>query len=99
MKPIKRKLIYIFKDTVLRLRIRWESENSITLSTGYHVDRNSKGKTKWDGQRCKHNTFHGKNKIPASTINKALEEFEERINQVFYHYESLDKIPTPTDFK
>lgn len=98
MKPIKRRYSYIFKDTALRLRITWE-KCGVTLSTGYHIDREVKGKAKWDGRRCKLNTYHGKGKLPALTINKALDELEEKINQAFYHFESIEQVPSPAELK
>ncbi len=95
MTPIKRKLLYIFRGTLLRLRITWNHGQSVTISVGYHVDRTDpNGKPKWDGSRCVRNTFHGNDKIPASTINRILENLEERIDQVFYGYEQSDEIPT-----
>lgn len=99
MTPIKRRLLYIFRDDLLRLRITWES-GSITLSTGYHVTRkDSKGRAIWDGSRCKANTTHGKDKIPATIINKVLQGIEDKVEQVFYHFEMDNKVPTKEEFK
>lgn len=100
MTPIKRRLLYIFRGTLLRLRITWNHGQSLTLSVGYHVDKtDAKGKAKWDGTRCKTNTTHGKDKITASVINKALEQLEDKINLAFYKYETIDAIPTPLQLK
>ena len=100
MTPIKRKLLYIFRGTLLRLRIKWSENNALTLSIGYNVDRfDSSGKPKWDGERCIRNTFHGKEKIPASTINRVLVNLEANIENAFISFEMQDKIPTKDQMK
>lgn len=94
MTPIKRKLLYIFRGTLLRLRISWDHGKTLTLSVGYHVDRtDAKGKPKWDGSRCVRNTTHGEDKVPAATINKVLEQLEDKIDKAFLVFENNDKIP------
>lgn len=102
MTPIKRRLTYFFRENgnaLLRLRIRWNG-NTYNMSVGYKIDRtDSKGKEKWDGHRCKASTFHGPDKTPASTINKALENLEERIDKAFYSFEIADTVPTADDLK
>lgn len=99
MTPIKRHLLYIFRDTLLRLRITWPG-NSLTLSVGYHVDRtDAKGKPKWDGSRCRINTTHGKDKVSASIINNAIENLEQRIENAFLVFEKADKAPTSQQLK
>lgn len=100
MTPIKRKLLYIFRGTLLRLRIRWDHDKSLTLSVGYHVERtDSKGKMKWDGIRCIRNTTHGTDKVSASIINKVLEQLEEKVDKAFYVFESKDCIPNVSELK
>lgn len=100
MTPIKRKLLYIFRGTLLRLRIKWEGGNELTLSIGYNVDRtDSNGKQKWDGTRCVRNTFHGKEKIPASVINRTLVNLEAQIDEAFASFELKDEIPTKDQLK
>lgn len=100
MTPIKRKLLYIFRGTLLRLRITWDHGKTLTLSVGYHVDRvDTKGKAKWDGSRCIRNTTHGEEKVPASIINKVLEQLEEKIDKSFYVFEQKDCIPKAKDLK
>lgn len=100
MTPIKRKLLYIFRGTLLRLRISWGKGNSVTLSIGYHIDRvDSKGKPKWDGMRCRPNTTHGKDKVPALTINKSLDALEDKVNTAFYSFEAEDRMPTKEQLK
>lgn len=102
MTPIKRRLTYFFRENgnpLLRLRIRWNG-NTYNMSVGYKIDKtDSKGRAKWDGYRCKASTYHGPDKIPASIINKALENLEERIDNAFYSFEIDDKIPSVEDLK
>lgn len=100
MTPIKRRLLYIFRGTLLRLRISWDHGKTLTLSVGYHVDKtDSKGKPKWDGSRCKANTTHGEDKVPAATINKVLEQLEDKIDKAFYVFECKEVIPETSDLK
>lgn len=95
MTPIKRRLTYfIRKNTNLRLRISWNG-NNYDLSVGYNIEKeDNRGRKKWDGRRCKAATTHGVDKIPAATINKAIENLEDKINQFFYSYEIVDSVPT-----
>lgn len=54
MIPIKRKLLYIFMDSLLRLRITWNQGTLLTVSVGYHVARtDSRGRVSWDDCRCR----------------------------------------------
>lgn len=100
MTPIKRKLLYIFRGSLLRLRISWNHGTTLTLSVGYHVDRtDAKGKPKWDGSRCIRNTTHGENKVPAATINKVLEQLEDKIDKAFLLFENNDIIPSCKELK
>lgn len=83
----------------MRLRIRWNG-NAYNISVGYRVDReDSRGRKKWDGSRCKANTTHGTDKTPASVINKALENLEEKIDKAFYSFEIADTIPSVDDIR
>lgn len=100
MTPIKRKLLYIFRGSLLRLRVSWNHGEMITLSVGYHVDKtDAKGRSKWDGSRCRQNTTHGEDKVPAATINKALEILEDKVDKVFLEFEKQDIIPTKEQMK
>lgn len=100
MTPIKRKLLYIFRGSLLRLRITWNQSESLTLSVGYHVDRtNDKGTPKWSGNRCLPNTSHGPDKTPASVINRELELIEEKINRAFAEFELREINPTKEQIK
>lgn len=94
MTPINRTFAYYIKDrSVLHLVIRW-NENKLFVSTGYHVNRNT-----FDGMRCKNNSSHGTAKIPASSINAALENLEAKVNRVFYNFEISDRIPGTAEMR
>lgn len=100
MTPIKRRLLYIFRGSLLRLRISWDHGTRFTLSVGYSIDRtDAKGKPKWDGTRCVRNTTHGEDKVPASTINKVLDQLEAQVDEAFAYFEDLDLTPTLSDLK
>lgn len=100
MTPIKRRLLYIFRDTLLRLRITWNHGTSLTISVGYHVDKtDSRGRPSWDGTRCRKNTTHGKDRISAGIINKELENLEDRISKAFFYFENIDAMPSKEDLK
>lgn len=100
MTPIKRRLLYIFRGSLLRLRITWNHGDALTLSVGYHVDKiGSNNKKIWDGSRCKANTTHGPDKVPAAIINKALENLETKVFNAFYKFESEDRIPSVEELK
>lgn len=94
MTPVKRRLLYIFRDTLLRLRISWPKGNTLTLSVGYHIDRR-----RWDGSRCTRNSSHGPQQIPAATINRTLQSLEDTITAAFYSFEAKDITPTPAQLK
>lgn len=100
MTPIRRKLLYIFRGSLLRLRITWDHGQTLTLSVGHHVDRTDpKGKPKWDGSRCRMNTVHGDDKTPAAVINRDIERLEESIDKAFLDFETLDKIPSKEELR
>lgn len=100
MTPIKRRLLYIFRGDLLRLRITWSKAQMLTLSIGYKVDReDSRGRPKWDGRRCRPGTTHGNQKIPALVINRQLQFLEDKIEEAFYSFEIANKVPTPKDIK
>lgn len=79
----------------LRYRIKWNG-NIVAFSLGYRVEID-----KWstDTQRCKINTSHGKKKIPASTINRKINEYENACEQVFLRFDNENKIPTADEFR
>ncbi len=94
MTPINRHFSYYFKNqSLLRLVVKWNN-NHIFISTGYHVNKSS-----FDGCRCKANTSHGPAKIPANSINLALEELETKVNEVFYEFEMTDRMPGKAELR
>lgn len=100
MTPIKRKLLYIFRGDLLRLRISWNHGEIFTMSIGIRVDRmDEKGKPKWDGFRCIRNTTHGPDKMTAANINRILDKLEEKVDAAFLVFESEDSIPTKEEIK
>ncbi len=100
MTPIKRNLLYIFRGDLLRLRITWNHGVSLTLSVGYHVDKvDSRGRTSWDGSRCRKNTSHGKERVSAGIINKELDNLEDSISKAFFYFENIDHVPTKEELK
>ena len=84
-------------DSKLRMRVRWNHSRCIvSLSPGYNVNSD-----KWiqEAQRCKANTSHTKDNIPAVVINKRLSDYEEAVEYVFTKFASEGFIPTPDEFK
>ena len=99
MTPVRRRLLYIFRGTLLRLRISW-CRRALTISVGFHIDRyDEKGRPKWDGSRCRLNTSHGPDRIPAAIINRALEKIETDIDTAFSAFEADDRIPEPDELR
>lgn len=104
MKPtIDYKLLWVVDkgsnptDCKLRMRVRWDHSRCIvSLSPGYNVNSE-----KWiqEAQRCKANTSHTKDNIPAVVINKRLADYEEAVEYVFNKFASEGFIPTPDEFK
>ncbi len=83
------------KDANLNLRVKWNNSKCITtFSVGIKVEI-----AKWsqEAQRCKNNTTHGKNMLPASVINKKLSEYEEKAEKVFAEFG--DTLVNVKDFK
>lgn len=78
----------------LRMRVRW-SEGVLTFNLGYTIEID-----KWvkEAQRVKANTTHGRNKIPAVVINKAIELHAQIMEECFYYYER-NGIPTKEEIK
>lgn len=79
----------------LRCYIRYNGI-SLTINIGYNVNVNG-----WntDTQRCKRNTYHDKQNIPAQHINKIINNAEELINECFTHFESKNVMPTKEELK
>lgn len=99
MTPIKRTVSYQFKDSWLRMQIRW-AKYRVMIWCGYEIDRtDNRGKPKWDGRRCRQNTTHGVKKIPASIINKELDALEGKVADIFYSFEMAGRIPNAEELK
>ncbi len=49
-------------------------------------------------QRCRAKTIHGKNKTPASVINRDIDDFENLIDKIFQFFETKDCIPSKEQF-
>ena len=83
--PVKYNILFYLKsdatreDRFLRCRVRWNNENT-TLNVGYRVEV---GKWNADTQRCVKSSTHGRNKVQASTINRAIEKMEYQIAEYF----------------
>ena len=101
MIPIKRRCRFSLDkekgkpDARIRLRVRWNG-NIASFLLGYRAEID-----KWssEAQRCKANTTHGIDKIPAFEINRTIEQFENAVHEIFYDYEVKDKVPTIEEFK
>lgn len=65
-----------------------------SYSLGFHVD-----KTKWDtsAQRCRRNTTHGKQSIPAIRINAAIQHHEEIVTEAADKASSADELKKQID--
>lgn len=71
----------------LRCRLTWDgSRTPVSLNVGFRVNLD-----KWDAkeQRCSRNSFHGKRRIPAATINAEIERFTKAADAAF------SKFPEP----
>lgn len=98
---IKRNCIFLLDkekdktDAKLRYRIKWDG-NTVAFNVGYRVDID-----KWipDGQRCKNNTTHGTKKVHSSIINKAIQNYEDICDNIFFLFEQKETSPTQKEFK
>lgn len=79
----------------LRCYVRFNSQ-SLVFNLGYNVTLNA-----WntDTQRCKRNTFHDKQNIPANEINKIIASCEDIVNDCFSHFEQDEINPTKEELK
>lgn len=66
-------------EGLLQMRIRWK-DGLLTYNLGYRVNID-----KWDKDthRCVRNTTHGKKKISAAEINRAISHYEEIVANAF----------------
>lgn len=98
---IKRNCIFLLDkekdktDAKLRYRIKW-GDNTVAFNVGYRVDID-----KWspDSQRCKNNTTHGTKKVHSSIINKAIQNYEDICDNIFFLFEQKELSPTQNEFK
>lgn len=76
---------------LLRLRISWAG-NRIDYAPGIAVDL-----SKWlpDAMRVKPNSTHTKDKVPATYINRVLQQHEDAVERLFASYEIDGITPTP----
>lgn len=79
----------------IRYRVKWAG-NTLAFSVGYSVTPE-----KWsvETQRCKVNSSHGSKRVPASIINRAINEMEEAMQAAFAYFEAQDKIPNKNDLR
>ena len=79
----------------LRYRIKW-GKNIVAFGLGYRIDIE-----KWslESQRCKNNTTHGKNKTPASVINRTIQKYEDAFLKIKNRSESESIDFTPEEFR
>jgi integrase len=82
-------------DAKLRYRIRWNG-NTVAFNVGYRITID-----KWslETQRCKNGTSHGKAKINAADINKAIQSMEDAITDIFYAFEAKGQTPTADELR
>ncbi len=98
---IKRNSIFLIdrepnsQDGKLRYRIKWNN-NTVAFNVGFRVEFDKWSK---ETQRCKNNTTHGKQKIPAAIINKEINRFEDIAQQIFTAFENADKTPEADEFR
>ncbi len=98
---LKRYLIFILDkdpdrpDAKVRFRVKWTG-GMAAFSVGYRVES-----LKWspETQRCNKSTTHGEKKVPASTINRTIQQYQDITNSLFDAYENEDKNPTPQQFR
>ena len=79
----------------LRYRIKW-GKNIVAFGLGYRIDIE-----KWslESQRCKNNTTHGKNKTPASVINRTIQKYEDAFLKIKNRSESEAIDLAPEEFR
>lgn len=79
----------------IRLRIRYD-EKKIDFNVGYRV-----APEKWNknDQLCKRGTTHGKDKTPASEINREIGRLTDITDETFKLFEVKGFIPSTTEFR
>ncbi len=78
----------------LRCVVTWQGQR-VRLSVNHNVNPDY-----WELslQRCRAKSVHGKNKTPASTINRDIDDFEILINGIFLSFEERDSVPSKEEF-
>lgn len=78
----------------MRCVVTWHSQR-LRLSVNHKVNPDY-----WEAtlQRCRAKSTHGKNKTPASVINRDIDDLEVLINGIFLLFEEKDKVPTKEEF-
>lgn len=79
----------------LRYRIKWD-KNIVAFNVGYRIEIDKWSK---DTQRCKINTSHGSKKIPASIINRKIQDYEQACEKVFSIFYLEGKVPSADEFR
>lgn len=77
----------------LLFRAKWNGSRSmVSINVGFTIDPDG-----WStqAQRCLPRTFHGKNRIPAATINREIGRFDEAAEALFEEYAAADLWPSP----
>ena len=75
-------------------RVRWDGSRSpVSLNVGFTVDPEG-----WSPreQRCLKGSFHGRNRVPASVVNREVERFEEAARDTF---DRLEGWPTADEVR
>ena len=79
-------------DAALRCRVSWEqSSRIVSVNVGFRVDP-----AKWDSkmQRCAPGSFHGPNRTPAATVNRAVDALRARVEEAFAGFCAKDVVPS-----
>lgn len=84
-------------DAALRCRVSWEqSSRIVSVNVGFRVNPE-----KWDPdmQRCVPGSFHGANRTPAATVNRAVDALRARVEAAFAAFCAKDEVPSVSAFR
>lgn len=84
-------------DCKLRCRVRWDaSRRIVSFGTGYRIDPE-----KWsrETQRCKLNTTHGRRRVPAARINRAIQGLSDIVEEVFAAFSAAGHDPSEDELR
>lgn len=84
-------------DAKLRCRVKWDhNKNIVSFYPGYRVDVD-----KWvpEAQRCRNNTTHGKARVTAAVINRAIQRYSDVVAGVFADFGAEGREPTKAELK